>query len=111
MSVPIQNVSGTPTVQPSSFVQTPRTKPPIKPGGVWVNPANAQIVHGVMHFAAHAYPTNFGDPPIDHVNFTVTWPGGHWQVACIAYPPTAGDIFRCDVNLHQLGAPDGQVTV
>jgi DNA-binding XRE family transcriptional regulator len=59
----------------------------------------------------HVYPTNFGDPAIDHVNFTVTWPGSHWQVACIAYPPTAGDIFRCDVNLIQLGTPHGQVTV
>jgi transcriptional regulator with XRE-family HTH domain len=91
--------------------QTPHIRPLIKPGGVWVNPANGQVVHGVMHFAAHAYPTNFGDPAIDHVNFTVTWPGGHWQVACIAYPPAIEDIFRCDVSLHQLGAPDGRVTV
>ena len=111
IAVPIPDGSHTPTVQPTIFLQTPQAKPPIKPGGLWVNPANRQIVHGVMHFAAHAYPTNFGDPAIDHVNFTVTWPGGHWQVACVAYPPAIEDIFRCDVSLHQLGAPDGRVTV
>ncbi len=111
MTAPIPYPPNTPTAQPSPFPQTQHTKPPIKPGGVWVNPANGQVVHGVMHFAAHAYPTNFGDPAIDHVNFTVTWPGGHWQVACVAYPPAIEDIFRCDVSLHQLGAPDGRVTV
>jgi len=111
IAVPIPNGSHTPTVQPTISLQTPHARAPIKPGGLWVNPANRQIVHGVMHFEAKAYPTNAGDPPIDHVNFTVTWPGGHWQVACIAYPPAPENVFRCDTNLHQLGAPDGQVTV
>jgi len=111
IGVPIPNGSHTPTVQPTISLPTPHARAPIKPGGVWVNPANRQIVHGVMHFEAHGYPTNFGDPAIDHVNFTVIWPGSHWQVACIAYPAVAGDIFRCDVNLSRIGAPDGQVTV
>ncbi|MFL5654776.1 MAG: hypothetical protein ACJ8CB_11455 [Ktedonobacteraceae bacterium] len=32
---------------------------------MWVNPANGQVVHGVIHFAAKAYPTNPGDPAIN----------------------------------------------
>lgn len=111
MAAPIPYPPNTQTAQPSPFPQTPHARPPIKPGGLWVNPANGQIVHRVMHFEAKAYPTNAGDPPIDHVNFTVTWPGGHWQVACIAYPLAPENVFWCDTNLHQLGAPDGQVTV
>lgn len=95
-----------------SFSQPSRiaTLAHIKPGGLWVNPANGQIVHGIMHFAAQAYSTNPGDPVVNHVNFTVSW-GGRWQVACIAYPPANGNIFACDANLSRLDAPVGQIKV
>lgn len=53
------------------------------PGGTWINPGNQFVVTGTtLHFAVHAYPTNSGDPKIDHVNFTATWPGAAWRVAC-----------------------------
>ncbi len=84
----------------------------IKPGGLWVNPANGQVVRGVIHFAAKAYPTNPGDPAINHVNFTVGWNGGGaWKVACIAYPPVIKDMFACDATPSLLGAPYGQIKV
>lgn len=90
----------------------------IKPGGEWANPANGQIVHSIIHFAAQAYPTNHGDPAIDHVNFTVHWTDGgtgkgNWQVACIAYAAAAaaGNTFTCDFNPASLNIPAGPVHV
>lgn len=84
----------------------------ILPGGVWISPADGQNVGDVLHFAAHAYPTRPGDPLIDHVNFTIGWPGASsWRVACKVSPPATGDIYSCDANLKQLGAPYGQIQV
>ncbi len=84
----------------------------IKPGGLWVNPANGQIDHSIIHFAAKAYPTNPGDPAINHVNFTVGWNGGGaWKVACIAYPPVTEDMFACDATPSRLGVPYGRIKV
>src|SRR5712691_322472 len=42
------------------------------PGGVWVSPTDP-TVGDAIHFAAYAYPTSKGDPPIDYVNFTMYW--------------------------------------
>jgi transcriptional regulator with XRE-family HTH domain len=51
----------------------PPSSPPkihIRPGRVWVNPADGQNMRGGIYFAAQAYPT------IDYVNFTVHWTDG-----------------------------------
>jgi hypothetical protein len=62
-----------------------------------------------LHFATHAYPTNPGDPPIDHVNFTATWPGAGWRVVCTVSQPSHDDVYECDWNLD--GVPNGSLTV
>ena len=86
---------------------------PIKPGGAWISPSG-KTIGDVIHFAAYAYPTNNGDPEIDHVNFTVYWQGvdpRKWIIACVARRPIRKDVFACDVNLRKLGAPVGQIIV
>ena len=81
----------------------------IRPGGTWINPANGSIVQDTIRFAAKAYPTHPGDPPINHVNFTVGW-NGAWRIGCTAYPPPATDnIFACTTNLPLLNAPVGRI--
>jgi len=92
-------------------------KPVAKPGGLWVGPADGStITQPALHLAAHAYPTNAGDPPIDHVNFTLWWPQiglktGPWALACTAKPPPSGDVFACDADIGKLGVPAGQLAV
>jgi transcriptional regulator with XRE-family HTH domain len=87
----------------------------IKPGGVWISPNPAYPnVGDNIHFAAYAYPTNFGDPPIDYVNFTMYWPGVDphaWKIACVVHVPIDKDLYACDVNLRQLGALPGPITI
>ena len=85
----------------------------VKPGGVWVSPTNSTI-GDVTHFAAYAYPTNSGDPPIDYVNFTMYWPGVDphaWKIACAIHIPIDKDLYACDVNLRLLGTLPGPITV
>ncbi len=79
----------------------PTTAPRAIPGGTWISPSNNFIPTGVIHLAAHAYPTNPGDPPIDHVNFTVWWAAigqNPWYIACRVSSPTPGttDVYECD---------------
>ncbi len=67
-----------------------------------------------MHFAAYAYPTNKGDPAINHVDFTAYWQGvdpRRWVIACVARVPVQLDVFACDANLWLLGAPPGQIII
>lgn len=80
------------------------------PGGLWISPMKGQTINNIIHFAAHAYPTNPGDPPIDHVNFTIGWRGS-WRIACTAYPTIIDDTFMCIASLRQLGAPGGPIQV
>jgi transcriptional regulator with XRE-family HTH domain len=82
----------------------------IVPGGLWSSPLNGQEVNDVIHFGALAYPTNRGDPLIDHVNFTMGWYGG-WRIACTVYPNHIDDTYKCNVSLKQLGAPGGPIQV
>ena len=93
---------------PSQIVSTSSS---IKPGGLWVSPMNGQIVHTIINFAAKAYPTNPGDPPINHVNFTIDLKGGGWRIACAAYPPVTDDLFTCTVNLATFDAPPGTIQI
>ena len=86
----------------------------IRPGGSWISPMNGQMIHDVIHFAAFAYPTNPGDPTIDHVNFTVWWQGVDprtWIIACAPHIPATKDIYKCDVSLARLHAPAGQIKI
>lgn len=85
-----------------------------RPGGVWAAPSNGQTVTNSMHLAAHAYPSKSGDPPIDHVNFTLWWPAlgpqhGHWKPVCQPTAPSVGDLYTCDAGLNQVGAPPGDI--
>ena len=82
----------------------------IVPGGLWISPLNGQTINDVIHFGAHAYPTNRGDPPIDHVTFTVGWYGS-WRIACTVYPNHIDDTYTCNVSPKQLGAPGGPIQV
>lgn len=77
----------------------------IVPGGLWISPSNSFTIVGTSrHFAAHAYPTHPGDPPIKLVNFTASWPAATWRVACSATKASQGDIFACDWSLAGLPA-------
>ncbi len=82
----------------------------IVPGGLWISPMNGQTINDIIHFAAHAFPTNRGDSVIDHVNFTAGW-NGTWRIACVVYPNHSDDTFQCNVGLKQLGAPTGHIQV
>ena len=88
----------------------------IIPGGRWLSPAQNFLVRGdTIHFAALAYPTHAGDPPIAFVNFTVSWltPTGDWRVACTAATSVAGtpDRYECDWNLTNANVPNGVIKV
>ena len=86
---------------------------PVKPGGVWISPTGP-TVGSIVHFAAYAYPTHPGDPAIDYVNFTAYWPGVDpraWDIVCQVRFPVRKDVYACDANLQQLGAPAGQITI
>ncbi|HZU67265.1 MAG TPA: helix-turn-helix transcriptional regulator [Ktedonobacteraceae bacterium] len=85
----------------------------VKPGGVWISPTGT-MVGDVIHFAAYAYPTNNGDPQIDHVNFTAYWPGVDprmWKILCVIRGPARKDVYACDVNIKPLGAPRGPIII
>lgn len=87
-----------------------------RPGGTWIEPADGGGATGSFHVSVHAYPTNPGDPPIDHVIVTLWWPtlgpkSGPWKVACMIRPPPSGDVFGCDVDPATLGAPPGQLAI
>src|SRR5207247_10028442 len=96
---------------PATLVYSPSRSAFLR-GGLWTDPSpkNGDTVTDVIHFAAHAYPTNPGDPSIDHVNFTVG-SQGTWKVACTASPPATGDVFSCDANLKDVGISYGQIQV
>ncbi len=83
----------------------------VEPGGLWSYPANGQTVHGIIYFAAKAYPTNPGDPPINHVNFTIGWKGGGWRVGCTAYPPAIQNLYTCPVIMALLNVPTGNIKI
>ena len=87
-----------------------------KPGGTWIEPASAATETGAFRVSVHAYPTNSGDPPIDHVNVAVWWPAlgprsGPWKVACTVPPPPSGDVYTCDIDPAKLGALPGELAV
>ena len=85
----------------------------VKPGGAWITPAGS-TVGDVIHFAAYAYPTNKGDPEIDHVNFTMYWQGVDprtWKIVCAVHIPISKDVYACDANLRLLGATPGPITI
>jgi len=95
------------------YVIHPLSPTHIKPGGAWISPVGS-TVSSIIHFAAYAYPTNKGDPEIDHVNFTAYWQGVDprtWKIACVAHIPISKDVFACDANLKQLGAIAGQIII
>lgn len=91
------------------------------PGGLWVSPGNKFLIQGKsLHFAAIAFPTNPGDPLIDHVNFTATWPGASWRVlnnssntvVTSVSTKACGGHSNCnqysfDWNLANAGVPNG----
>lgn len=83
----------------------------VKPGGIWVAPASGQTMRGTIYFAAKAYPTNPGDPPINRVNFTIGWKGGGWRVGCTAYPPAVQNLYTCPVVMALLNVPVGNIQV
>lgn len=98
------------------FQAADRPVPPsaaIRPGGLWVSPDNNFAVSADrLHFAAHAYPTNQGDPAIDYVNFTAWYQGvdpDRWTIACRASRPTRNDMYECDWELS--GVPAGSLRV
>lgn len=105
----------------SSYLSWHSPFPPSKPGGMWIAPATSQqVTVSRLGFAARAYSSNPGDPPIDHVNFTLWWPdygprGGPWLVGCTARQPSwldgYTDDYRCTVDLETLGVPAGTIMV
>ena len=94
-------------ILPVSLSFIANTQSEVKPGGLWVLPINGQRVGGTLSFAAKAYPTNPGDPQINHVNFTLNWQNGGWRIGCVAYLPTSDTIYTCTVILTSLHAPPG----
>jgi hypothetical protein len=56
-----------------------------RPGGLWVSPSSDVTIDATtrpIRFVARAYPTRQGNHEIARVNFTVSWPGAGWTVAC-----------------------------
>lgn len=126
----IASPSATPEVPqpvPTPSMNTPVPQPVI-PGGMWVGPgpwdANGLVqdpIQDVVHFAAEAYPTNQGDPPIAFVNFTLGWPApnpNNWIIACTVHSPsgTGPDgrpLYSCDVPLSTVNPqpPAGQLRI
>lgn len=92
-----------------SFMATVQSD--VKPGGLWVAPLNKQTVHGIIYFAAKAYPTNPGDPAINHVNFTIGWTNGGWRTGCTAYPPVVENLYTCTAVLTLFPAPLGNLRI
>ena len=89
---------------------------PVVPGGTWISPQspNQFTARGnIFYFAAHAYPTHAGDPKIARVNFTATWPGANWRVACSStqIAPGTSDWYECNWNIAKAGVPNGPLTV
>jgi hypothetical protein len=84
------------------------------PGGMWVSPTtdNNVYVAGTWYtIKARAYPTNPGDPAIDHVNFTLET-GGNWYILCSPTQPDTGtaDTYSCSTDFRQQGVyPDGSI--
>jgi len=85
------------------------------PGGMWISPGDQFVVtSSPLHLAAYAYPTNQGDPAIDHVNFTAWWPGvdpNIWFIACSISKPTPGTNNQYECNWNVSGLPQGPITV
>ncbi len=98
-----------------------------RPGGLWISPANGQLVSGPVHFSAWAYPTHVSDPPIAFVRFTVG-PQGSWRVVCTVPPPMVqpapaqtpvatplpapnAQQFSCNADLSVLGISSGPIQV
>jgi transcriptional regulator with XRE-family HTH domain len=69
---------------------TTLTAPPIRPGGLWVSPADGvqvDVTNGAILFVVFAYPTGPRDPAIARVEITVRWPQTGYTVACVAHEP------------------------
>jgi hypothetical protein len=79
------------------------------PGGMWISPDNNFVIKGdTLHFAAHAY-DNQGGSGVDYVDFTVSYSGKDWFVACKETAPTKDDVYECDWDVSKV--PDGPITV
>jgi transcriptional regulator with XRE-family HTH domain len=106
MAIPIPNLAGITMPIDKNLTIV------VKPGGLWISPKQGEIVKDVIHFAAHAYPTNIGDPMVDHVNFTMKLPDyGSWQISCTAHAYPDTDIFACDTSLAGFHAGRGLVVI
>jgi len=95
------------------YVVRPFSSSHIKPGGAWISPVGS-TTGDIIHFEAYAYPTNNGDPQIDHVNFTAYWHGVYprtWKIVCVARVPVRKDVYTCDAHLRLLGASPGQIII
>jgi transcriptional regulator with XRE-family HTH domain len=95
------------------YVVRPFSSSHIKPGGAWISPVGS-TTGDIIHFEVYAYPTNNGDPQIDHVNFTAYWQGVDpraWKIVCVARVPIRKDVYACDANLRLLGASPGQIII
>lgn len=85
----------------------------VVPGGLWISPPSQFTAYtSTLDFSAHAYPTNPGDPAIDHVNFTFTASSNPWAIACSVGAPTAGttDVYGCAWQIPAR-VPNGPVTI
>lgn len=81
-----------------------------QPDGLWLNSVNGQSTLDIVSLSVRAYPAHLGDPLIDHVEFTVSWPGSYsWKIFCIDYSPTFEDVYTCDASLNRLNAPPGPI--
>ncbi len=72
-ATPLPTSTNSPTVKPTPtpIPVAPTTTPAVlPPGGLWISPNDGQTFTSAVHFAAHAYPTNAGGPPIREVDFT-----------------------------------------
>ncbi len=102
------------SIVPSTAIVPSTSRSPaqtvILPGGEWVSPINGQSYRGSIHFAARAYPNSFSDPSINYVNFTANWEGG-WRIVCTVRVHADTDLYSCNVNLGQHGAPAGPIRI
>lgn len=92
------------------FTPRPPTWPTVLPGGLWISPLDGQSYRGTVHFEARAYPSAISSPSIKYVNFTAKWEGG-WRIVCTVHAPVVADLYSCNVNLGQHGAPAGSIRI
>ncbi len=111
-------VSATPspsaTITPPAHTPTPRAV-----AITWMSPTENDVVHAdILTLTVRVLPGSPGQPGVDHVTFSATWPregdvpASH-AVACVTRPAASNvaAIASCAWNVRNAGVPNGPLVV